>query len=157
MMSRTFRRLAPSALAAALAFLAAAPAAAQGKLAEETAAVPRETRVTLDLSFEKATIFAVESQNDPKAADIEEARAKDPEDKTWVLLRFFYRNDGYTRQKARIRAFLLDESGGVLGEGGRSATLKKQKAEDTVTFPIRVKTLDWERAARLKVLVTFSE
>lgn len=156
-MARTFRRLAPSALAVALAFLAAAPAAAQGKLAEEMAAVPRETRIPLALSFEKAAIFAVESQNDPKPADVEEARAKDPDDKTWVLLRFFYRNDGYTKQKARIRAFLLDENGGVLGEGGRSSTLKKQKSEDTVTFPIRVKTLDWERAARLKVLVTFSD
>jgi hypothetical protein len=156
-MVRTFRRLAPPALAAALAVFAAAPAAAQGKLAEQTAAVPRETRVPLDLSFEKSTIFGVESQNDPKPDDIEEARAKDPKDRTWVLLRFFYRNEGYTKQKARIRAFLLDENGGVLAEAGRSAKLAKETTEDTVTFPIRVGTLDWDRAARLKVLVTFSD
>lgn len=156
-MARTYRCLAPTALAAALAFLAAAPAAAQGKLAEQTAAVPRETRVPLDLAFEKARILGVESQNDPKAADIEEAKAKDPKDRTWVLLRFFYRNDGYTRQRVRIRAFLLDENGGVLAEGGRSATLAKQKPEGTVTFPIRVGTIDWGRADRLKVLVTFRD
>lgn len=156
-MVRTFRRLAPTALAAALALLAAAPADAQGKLAEQTAAVPRETRVPLDLSFEKATIFGVESQNDPKPADIEEARAKDPKDRTWVILRFFYRNEGYTKQKARIRAFLLDENGGVLAEAGRSAKLARQKTEETVSIPIRVGTIDWGRAARLKVLVTFSD
>ena len=112
-MARPLSRLAPTALAAALAFLAAAPAAAAGKLVEESVAVPRENRVPLALSFEKSTIFAVESQNDPQAADLEEARAKDPKDKTWVLLRFYYRNDGWTRQKVKLRALLLDEAGGV--------------------------------------------
>ena len=154
-MARTLSRLAPTALAAALALLTAAPAAASGKLVEETADVPRATRVPLTLAFEKATIFSVESQNDPKPADIEEARAKDPKDTTWVLLRFLYRNDGWTKQKVKIRALLVDETGGVLAEAGRGATLDKQQKEDTVSFPMKVKTLDWGRAAKMKLLVTF--
>ena len=129
-MARTLSRLAPTALAAALALLTAAPAAAAGKLVEETVDVPRATRVPLTLAFEKSAIFAVESQNDPKPADVEEARAKDPKDKTWVLLRFFYRNDGWTRQKVKIRALLLDEAGGVLADVGprrrRSASRRRR-------------------------------
>ncbi|MBK9089363.1 MAG: hypothetical protein IPL90_10085 [Holophagales bacterium] len=154
-MARTRSRLAPTALVAALAFLAAAPAAAAGKLVEETVDVPRATRVPLSITFEKSTIFAVESQNDPKPEDVEEARTKDPNDKTWVLLRFAYRNDGWTRQKVKIRALLLDEAGGVLADVGRSTKLGKQKTEDTVTVPMKVGTVDWGRAARMKLLVTF--
>jgi len=154
-MARNLSRLAPTALAAALALLTAVPASAAGKLVEETAEVPRENRIPLTLAFEKSTIFAVESQNDPKPADIEEAKAKDPKDTTWVLLRFLYRNDGWTKQKVKIRALLLDEAGGVLADAGRGATLDKQQKEDTVSFPMKVKTVDWGRATKLKLLVTF--
>ncbi len=156
-MSYFLRRLAPSALAAALALLAALPVSAAGKLVEETVDVPRATRVPLTLSFEKSTIFGLESQNDPKPADLEEAKAKDPKDKTWVLLRFFYRNEGWTRQKVKIRVLLLDEDGGVLADAGRSTKLAKQKNEDTITVPLKVVTLDWGRAAKVKLLVTFLE
>ncbi len=154
-MARTLSRLAPTALVVALAILTAAPAAAAGKLVEESVAVPRENRIPLALSFEKSTIFAVESQNDPQPSDLEEAREKDPKDKTWVLLRFYYRNDGWTRQKVKLRALLLDEAGGILADVNRSTTLGKQEKEDIFSVPMKVKTLDWGRAAGLKVLVTF--
>lgn len=154
-MTAATKRPAPFVLAATLALLTALPAAAAGKLVEETVDVPRAHRVPVTVAFEKSAIFALESQNDPKPADIEEAKAKDPKDATWVLLRFLYRNDGWTGQKVKIRALLLDESGGVLAEAGRGATLDKQQKEDTVSFPMKVKTLDWERAAKMKLLVTF--
>ena len=156
-MAFILKRLAPSALLAALALLPAGPAAAAGKLVEERVAVPRATRVPLTLAFGKSAIFALESQNDPKPADVEDAKAKDPKDSTWVLLRFLYRNDGWTKQKVKIRALLLDDSGGVLADSGRGATLDKQQKEDTVSFPMKVKTLDWGSAAKMKLLVTFLE
>jgi hypothetical protein len=154
-MARTLSRLAPTALAAALALLTALPAAAAGRLVEETVDVPRATRVPLTFAFEKSAIFAVESQNDPKPEDVEEARTKDPKDRTWILLRFTYRNDGWTGQKVKVRALLLDQTGGVLADAGRSTTLGKQEKEDTFSFPMKVKTLDWGSAAKMKLLVTF--
>ena len=156
-MARILPRLLPSALAAILAILATAPAAAAGKLAEETVDVPREHRVLLEFAHEKAAIFALESHNDPKADDLEEARQKDPDDKTWVLLRFYYRNEGWTRQRVKVRALLLDEDGGVLADVGRSTKLAKEKTEATFNVPMKVKTLDWGRAAKMKLLVTFLE
>jgi hypothetical protein len=154
-MARTFRRLAPSALAAALALLTAGPVSAAGRLVEQTVDVPRETRIPLSLAFEKSTIFAVESQNDPKPADVEDARKTDPDDNTWLLLRFYYKNEGWTKQKVRIRALVLDEDGGVLADAGRSTRLGKEKTEDTVSVPMKVKTTDWAKAKQLKVLATF--
>ncbi len=156
-MGQLHPRIFPSALAALLALLAAGPAAAAGKLVEETVDVPREHRVPLAFAHEKATIFALESHNDPKADDLEEARQKDPDDKTWVLLRFYYRNEGWTRQKVKVRALLLDAEGGVLADVGRSTKLAKEKTEGTFNVPMKVKTLDWGTAAKMKLLVTFLE
>ena len=157
-MSRTLRSLAPSLLAALLALGASGMASAAGKLVELSVDVPRDHRIPLSIAFEKTTVFAVESQNDPKAADVDEAKAKDPGDKTWVPLRFYLRNDGYTKQKLNIQALLLDADGGILAQAkDRSTTVSRLTTEDTLTLPMRVKTLDWPRAAKLKVLVTFLE
>jgi hypothetical protein len=153
-MARTFHRLVPVLLLAALGAAPSAPAA--GKLVEASVDVPREHRIPLEIAFEKTTVFAVESNNEPKAEDVEEAKAKDPGDKTWVVLRFYLRNEGYTRQQVNLQALLLDAEGGVLARAkDRTTTVAKLKDEDTLTLPIRVKTLDWPRAAKLKVVATF--
>lgn len=155
-MARALRPLAPSLLLALLALGAAVPAAAAGKLVEETVDVPRDHRIPLAIAFEKTALFAVESNNEPKPDDVDEAKAKDPDDRTWVLLRFYARNDGYTRQKVNVQALLLDADGGVLARAeDRTTRVGKLKQEDTLTLPIRVKTLDWPRAAKLKVVATF--
>ncbi len=142
-------------LALGAALLAAPPARAAGTFVEKTVDVPRDTKIPVDISFEKASITFVESQNDPKEKDVKEAEAVDPSDKTIVLIRFTYRNDDYYGHRVRLRVVLMDDANGVLAEGGRSATLDKGQREDTVTFPVRVKTLDWPKAKKLKILATF--
>ena len=134
----------------------ASPAFAAGKLVEKVVDVPRDDRVAVDITFEKATIVWLESQNDPKQKDVDEAKVVDPDDKTILLIRFIYRNDDYVSHRVKLRVFLLDADGGILSEGGRSATLDKMEAEDTITFPLKVKTLDWPKAARMKVMATFT-
>ena len=156
-MARILRSLALL-LPALLALAIALPAAAAGKLVEASVDVPREHRIPLSIAFEKASVVAVESHNEPKDADVEEAKAKDPNDRTWVVLRFYLRNDGYTKQKLNIQALLLDAEGGILAQAkDRTTSVSRLTTEDTLTLPIRVKTLDWPRAAKLKVLVTFLE
>jgi ribonuclease PH len=56
----------------------------------------------------------------------------------------------------RVDCDVLDADGGILSEGGRSATLDRMEAKDTITFPLKVKTLDWPKAARMKVMATFT-
>jgi hypothetical protein len=141
---------------AALSVLSARPAPAEtGKLLEAIVDVPRESRVDLDLSYEKSALLWVESHNDPQASDVEEAKTTDPKDITFILFRFHYKNQDYVKHKVKIRAILMDADGGVLGEGGRSGALDAQKADDTLTFPMKVKTLDWPKATKMKLVVTF--
>ena len=134
--------------------LSPAPARAAGTFVEKTVDVPRTTKIAVGVTFEKAVIQWVESQNDPKEKDVAEAAKSDPKGKTWVLLRFTYVNEGYVSHKVNLRVLLLDGSGGVLAEGGRRSALDAQEKKDTISFPIHVRTLDWPKAAKLKVMAT---
>lgn len=152
-------RLAPALAALLLVALVVPglPAAAAGVFMEKSVAVPRDTKVPVEIAYEKATILWVESQNDPKDKDVAEAEKIDPDDKTIVVLRFTYKNEDYYGHKVKLRVILLDDKGAVLAEGGRSATLDKGEPEDTVSFPIKVRTLDWPKAATLHVTATFGK
>jgi hypothetical protein len=142
-------------LALSTALSTSARAETRGALLEKTVDIPRATKVPVDIAFEKAALVSVESINDPRERDIKDARESDPKDVTFILLRFHYRNADYVSHKVKIRAVLLDASDGVLAEGGRTGTLDAQQTDDTLTFPMKVKTLDWPTAAKLKVIATF--
>jgi hypothetical protein len=116
---------------------------------------PRETKIPVGIDHRKGSILWMESQNDPRPDDVADAEKTDPNDKTWMLLRFYYKNEDFVGYRVNLRVVVLDESGGVLAEGGRKATLDPRKVEDTISFPLRVKTLDWPRARNVKVLATF--
>lgn len=159
MVLRPRLRLLP--LTVLLALAAAAPARlarasdTKGALVEKTVDVPRATKIPVDIPYEKSSLMTVESINDPNERDIRDAKESDPKDATFVLLRFHYKNDDYVSHKVKLRAVLLDAGDGVLAEGGRTGTLDAQQTDDTLTFPIKVKTLDWPNAAKLKVIATF--
>lgn len=148
-------RLLPLTLLLALAAPGAEAQATRGQLIEKTVDVPRDTRVAVDIAYEKSALVSVESINDPKERDIRDAKANDPKDATFVLLRFHYKNDDYVSHRVKLRAVLFDANDTVLAEGGRSGTLDAQQTDDTLTFPMKVKTLDWPNAAKLKVIATF--
>jgi hypothetical protein len=129
--------------------------AEKGAFFDKEIQVPRSDRVDVGIVYEKAALLWVESQNDPREKDVKDAADKDPGDKTWLILRFHYKNDDYVSHHMKLNAVLMGEKGEVFGEAGRSGTLDAQQKDDTISFPMRVKTLDWPRAKKLKVLATF--
>jgi hypothetical protein len=153
--STTSRALAALTILLSLVVPAPRAGAADGALLEKTIAVPRETAVPLDLTYEKTTLTTVETHNDPKASDLDEARAVDPKDITFLIVRFRYRSDDFVKHKVNLRTVLLTEEGAVVGEAGRSATLDPRKKDDTVSFPMKIKTLDWPKATSMKVTASF--
>ncbi|MBL8111562.1 MAG: hypothetical protein JNK60_01655 [Acidobacteria bacterium] len=134
--------------------LAAAPLLAQSKGAflEKTVDVPRDFRVPVELSYEKARIVSVESAMEPKEKDVKNASEKDTQ---IMMLRFYYENPGYVKHKVTLKAVLLDEAGGVVADGSGTRTLDAKTDEDTVSFFVKVKTVDWPRAKQMKVFATF--
>jgi len=143
------------ALFAALVVAAPPADAVRGYFFERTVEVPKTTRVPLDLVYEKVAILSVESQNDPKDADVKDAEKRDPRDTTLVVIRFRYRNEDFVKRKVQLRVVLLDEANGVLGDGGRTGTLAAKKIEDTISFVVPVRTVEWPAAKRMKVEAIF--
>lgn len=144
-------------LPAALALLAAASLAgpADAALLEKIVDVPRETAIPVDLTYQRVTITTVETHNDPQPSDVDEAKQTDPGDKTFLIVRFRYKSDEYVKHRVKLHVVLLDAQGEVLGDASRRATLDPGVKEDTVSFPMKVKTLDWPKAAKMKVIASF--
>ncbi len=119
--------------------------------------VPRDRMVSVGIAFHEATLKTVESQLEPTAETVAKAKAKHPDRKRLVLLRFRYDNPGWASRKISLRTTLLAENGAVLAEGGRSSSLDAREANDTITVPLSIRTADWGEARRLRVTAAFIE
>lgn len=144
-------------LAFAFALVLAAPAFAAGPLLEKDVEVPRDTRVAVDLVWDKCTILDVETHNAPDAKMVEAAKAHDPKDVTFLLVRFRYSNSDWVSHKVRLRTVLLNADGIVLADAGRTAGLDKGKTEDTISYPMKIKTVDWPAAVKMHVTASFQK
>ena len=144
-------------LAASVALCLAAPkaAAAGGPLLEKEIEVPRATRIPLDLTWEKCALVDVETENDPGDKAVQAAKEHDPKDLTFLLVRFRYTNSDWIDHRVRLRAVLLDAAGNVVADAGRTGTMDKGQTDDTLSFPMRVKTVDWPNAVKMKVTASF--
>ena len=151
------RRPVLACLAASLAVCLAAPnaVAAGGPLLEQEIEVPRATRIPLDLTWEKCALVDVETQNDPGEKAVQAAKEHDPKDLTFLLVRFRYANTDWIDHRVRLRAVLLDASGNVVADAGRTGTMDKNQTDDTLSFPMKVKTVDWANAQKMKVTASF--
>ena len=140
-----------------LAACLAAPsvAGAGGPLLEKEVDVPRATRIALDLKWEKCVLIDVESANDPGDKTVQAAKENDPKDNTFLLIRFHYSNADWVDHRVRLRAVLLDATGNVLADAGRTGTMDKGQTEDTLSFPMKVKTVDWPNATKMRVTASF--
>jgi hypothetical protein len=144
-------------LAACLALFLAAPkaAAAGGPLLEKEIEVPRANRIPLDMTWEKCALLDVETQNDPGDKAVQAAKDRDPKDLTFLLVRFRYKNTDWVDHRVRLRVVLLDAGGNVLADAGRKGTMDKNQTDDTLSFPMKVKTVDWANAVKMKVTASF--
>jgi hypothetical protein len=142
-------------LAAALVLAARPAGAAQGALLEKTVDVPRDKAIPVAITYGRATLNTVESINDPNASDVADATAKDPKDVTFLIIRFRYDSDDYMKHKVKLHTILLDEAGGVVADASHSATMDPKVKDDTISFPMKVRTVDWPKATKMKVLATF--
>ena len=127
-----------------LAALFAVPAFAAGPLLEKVVEVPRATSVSsLDLAWEKCALVDVETQNDPcRQGGPGGEGPPDPKDLTFLLVRFRYKNADWVDHRVRLRTVLLDARGNVLADAGRTGTLDKNQTDDTMSFPMKIKTVE---------------
>ena len=147
--------LRPLVLAVAACLAAPIALAAGGPLLEKEIEVPRTTRIPLGLTWEKCVLVDVETQNDPDEKVVQAAKDHDPKDLTFLLVRFRYSNSDWVDHRVRLRAVLLDASGNVLADAGRPGTMDKGQTSDTLSFPMKLRTVDWPNAVKMKVTASF--
>lgn len=152
---RNVKNLLRVALIVSLGLVAPIAVAAGGPLLEKEVEVPRTTRIPLDLTWEKCVLVDVETQNDPDEKVVNAAKERDPKDLTFLLVRFRYTNTDWVDHRVRLRAVLLDGSGNVIADAGRTGTMDKGQTNDTLSFPMKIKTVDWPNAAKMKVSASF--
>jgi len=150
-------RSALACIAASVALCLGAPnaAAAGGPLLEKEIEVPRATRIPLDMTWEKCALVDVETQNDPNAREVQAAKENDPKDLTFLLVRFRYKNTDWIDHRVRLRAVLLDANGNVVADAGRTGTMDKGQTDDTLSFPMKLRTADWPNAVKMRVTASF--
>ena len=147
--------LRPLVLAVAACLAAPIALAAGGPLLEKEIEVPRTTRIPLGLTWEKCVLVDVETQNDPDEKVVQAAKDHDPKDLTFLLVRFRYANSDWVDHRVRLRAVLLDASGNVVADAGRTGTMDKSQTSDTLSFPMKLRTVDWPNAVKMKVTASF--
>jgi hypothetical protein len=140
---------------AVLALLASPVLFAAGPLLEKDVDVPRATRIDVGLVWEKCTLIDVETHNAPDEKMVQAAKAHDPKDVSLLLVRFRYANVDWVDHRVRLTAVLLNAEGGVVGDASRTATMDKGKKDDTISFPMKIKTVDWPEAKKLRVTASF--
>jgi hypothetical protein len=138
-------------LLAAAIWLATAAARAEDGRFEKTIAFPRTGDVPLSWTYQKCTIRSVEVRNYPSREDIEKARAKDPDDHSWLWWEFRIDNRGPRDCKVRVWIEILDKNGKVIKDGDRSGSVDAGKIDDSIRVSARMRTLDAADAPKVRV------
>jgi hypothetical protein len=138
-------------LPAAVLVLTASLARAEDGKFEKTIPFPRSGDATLNWTYQKCTIRSVEVRNYPSEEDIEKARAKDPNDHSWLWWEFRVDNRSPKDCKIRLWVDVLDKSGKVVKDGDRSGSVDAFKSDDSLRLSTRMRTLDAADAPKVRV------
>jgi hypothetical protein len=116
--------------------------------------VPFRTKESVPVGIEDRfiTIESVEVTSWPKPDEVQKAESK-PGDTTSLTLKFTYANRDDDDWKCIYRVQVLDDQGKEIGLGVQERTLNGTEAGDTNRVSVKMKTLDFPRAAKLRVKI----
>jgi hypothetical protein len=137
---------------AALTLLAVAlPLAAADRSFEKTVPLPRDRDADLNWAHEGCEIESLTLRNLPDEDEIEEARRKDPKDKSWLWWEFNVSNRSDRKCRIRLKLDVLDKSGAVIKSSDREDTVKPGELDDDIRLSTLMKTLDVAEASKVRV------
>jgi hypothetical protein len=139
-----------------LLFVALLGTAAAALLAEDgrfetTIPIPRSSSASLDWTNSKCSVRDLTLRNYPERDDIQDARDKDPNDKSWLWWEFRLDNRGPSDCKVRLWVEVLDKAGNVLKASDRSDTVDAGEIDDAIRVSTLIKTLDIVDAPRVRI------
>lgn len=129
---------------------AAALSAADGVF-EKTIPVPRDSDAELDWKYRDCSVHSLTLRNYPDDEDIEEARRKDPGDKSWLWWEFNVSNDSDRKCRISLLLEVLDKRGNVVKSSDRSDSVSPGELDDDIRVSTLMKTLDIAEATRVRL------
>ncbi len=120
------------------AFLLAAP----GAKFEKSISIPRSGEAKLGWTADRCSVRSVSLQNYPSLEDIEKARRRDPDDKSWVWWNFHVENRGDRKCRIWLSVDVFDRAGRVVKSSDRSDTVDAGRLDDNIRVSTRMRTTD---------------
>jgi serine/threonine-protein kinase len=119
--------------------------------------VPFRTKESVPVGIEDRfiTIESVEVTSWPKPDEVRKAEGR-PDDTTNLTVKFTYMNRDDNDWKCTYRVEVLDDQGKAIGSGVQERTLNGTEAGDTNRVSVKMRTLDFPRAAKLRVRILAS-
>ncbi|HYN43648.1 MAG TPA: protein kinase, partial [Thermoanaerobaculia bacterium] len=132
----------------------AEPASSGNAAARLERVVPFRTKESVPVGIEDRfiTIESVEVTGWPKPDEVRKAEGK-PGDTTNLTVKFTYMNRDDNDWKCTYRVQVLDDQGKEIGSGVQERTLNGTEAGDTNRVSVKMRTLDFPKAARLRVRI----
>jgi len=116
--------------------------------------VPFRTKESIPVGIEDRfiTIESFEVTSWPKPDEVRKAERK-PDDTTSLTVKFTYVNRDDDDWKCTYRVTLLDDGGREIGSGVQERTLNGKEAGDTNRVSVKMRTIDFPRAVKLRVRI----
>ena len=117
--------------------------------------VPFRTGTDIPIGIEDrfVTVDSVAVTSCPKPEDVRKADGK-PDETTRLTVKFTYSNRDDDDWKCMYRVQVLDAAGAEIGSGAQERTMKGTEAADTNRVSVKMRTMDFPRAAKLKIRIT---
>ena len=109
---------------------------------EKSIPVPRSGETRLAWTSAGCTVRGVSLQNYPNSEDIDEARKRKPDDKSWVWWNFHVENRGDSKCRIQLWVDVYDKAGRVAKSSDRSDTVDPGKYDDNIRLSTRMRTID---------------
>jgi hypothetical protein len=119
-----------------------APAILAAEKFEKSIPLPRSGETRLEWTSGGCTVRGVSLQNYPNSEDIEEARTRKPDDKSWLWWNFHVENRGDGKCHIHLWVDVYDKAGNVAKSSDRSDTVDPGKYDDNIRVSTRMRTID---------------
>ena len=129
---------------------AAVATAADGAF-DRTIPVPRDSDARLGWTYQGCSVESLTLRNYPDREDIEEARRKDPGDKSWLWWEFNVANRAERKCRIALSIEILDKKGNIVKSSDRSDTVSPGELDDDIRVSTLMKTLDIADAPRVRL------
>jgi hypothetical protein len=121
---------------------------------EKTIPVPRTADAQLGWAYQGCSVESLTLRNYPDDEDIQEARSKDPGDKTWLWWEFNVANRSDRKCQIKFWLEILDKKGNVVKSSDRGGSVDAGELDDDIRVSMLMKTLDIVDAPKVRVRAT---